>query len=362
MSTPARPQQEGDDWFVRFLLSSPGRRVEPAEEQQPLVPLTRTNEELPRVEPAEERPLVPLTRSRSRSCSPDNKRQRRARKKVRTRSFPSQMCDEHDQAVKQVQLQLDDDSDVPQLISSSEPETDGGKEHTRTGGRTRCRPSNVTRSRSRSPPPGTGPVITRVEPAEACPPVPLTCVGNQFRCSRAQTTSHHVGCCECGDEFGSHSGCCGPSLGPWTSDKQPRIERIDSGTAQSTCSTVPITHADDQYRCSMVQTASRDDGCCECGDEFGSLSGYCEPSLGHNEATQRQEESEVDSECLNQQVSGNQSMSRPDSVTHTRPQTASRRGPDAVSNHGDGRRVGTHLVERRLFARRGHATCSRRRH
>ena len=80
VSTPARPQQEGDDWLVRFLLSSPGRRVEPAEEQQPLVPLTRTNEELPRVEPAEERPLVPLTRSRSRSCSPDNKQQRRARK------------------------------------------------------------------------------------------------------------------------------------------------------------------------------------------------------------------------------------------------------------------------------------------
>ena len=216
VSTPARPQQEGDDWFVRFLLSSPGRRVEPAEEQQPLVPLTRTNEELLRVEPAEERPLVPLTR---------------------------------------------------------EPETDDGKERTRTSGRTSCRPSNDTRSRSRSPPPGTGQVITRVEQAEACPPVPLACVGNQPRCNRAQTAPHGVGCCECGDEFGSHSGCCGPSLGPWTSDKQPRIERIDSGTAQSTCSTVPISHADGQFRCSMVQTASRNDGCCECGDEFASLSG-----------------------------------------------------------------------------------------
>ena len=42
VSTPPRPkQQEGEDWFVRFLITSPGRRVEPAEEQQPLVPLTR---------------------------------------------------------------------------------------------------------------------------------------------------------------------------------------------------------------------------------------------------------------------------------------------------------------------------------
>ena len=201
---------------------------------------------------------MPLTRSRSVLCLPCGK-QRRPRKRARTKCFQDQRCDEHVHAVQQVQfqLQLDDDSDVPPLISSSDcasdTDTEDGGKRTNAGGRTSCRPPDVARSRSRSPPPGTDPGIVHVEPTEACPPVPLTCIGNQPRNGVVQTASQDDCSCEFEDEFDSTPGCQESSLGYSGGTEKQEERELASRCLTQRAPGVLFTSAENQPRCGKEQ-------------------------------------------------------------------------------------------------------------